>query len=182
MHSMAKLKVWAALTGTLAAVLVRAMAQGGDSPVISSLQPGDPQSTVTVAVADWVKLLTLESRTHATGTGPTTDPSDLSRLRIVCRVSEGTALILSTDLFTFGPVEFVPEPWLGDVEIPWPINMDVMEADILLQGAGYQGPFQSITLGHPVYPGLNEPYYILGMTAGQYVFVGVDDQKVFEAQ
>jgi hypothetical protein len=235
--------------GVLATGLVSALGQGGAAPVVTALQPGDPQITVTVAVADWVKQLTLESRTNvedgtwlrrtwqrvsgagtitfpihdsekavffrargdaaapfldrvatglalittsypeavlyevdATGTGPTSDPTEISQLRIVCSVNGGTALIASTDWFTFGPVDFVPQPWLGDMEIPWPVNLDVMEADILLQGAGYQGPFQTITLRHPVYPGLNEPYYIFGMTTGQYVFVGVDDKKVFLGQ
>jgi len=246
---MARTHAGVALLGVLATGLVSALGQGSDPPIVISVQPGDKPITLAVPVADWVRQVTLESRTNvengtwlrrawqrvsgagtstfqldnsermaffrarrdaaptfldrvatglalittsypeavlyevdATGTGPTSDPTEISQLRIVCSVNGGTALIASTDLFTFGPVDSVPQPWLGDMQIPWPVNLDVMEADILLQGAGYQGPFQTITLRHPVYPGLNEPYYIFGMTTGQYVFVGADDKKVFLGQ
>jgi len=107
-----------------------------------------------------------------------TDPYLLSQLKIVFRAGSGTAIIKSTGWGSFGPVEYIPEPWMEDVVIPWPVNMDAKEANALMRKAGYTAPYSAMTLRHPLYPGENEPYYIFCMTNGTYVFVGVKDKKV----
>ncbi|HXP59450.1 MAG TPA: hypothetical protein VN829_03110 [Dongiaceae bacterium] len=247
---MKTLRPWMALTGVLAGVLVEASAQTNGPPVITGLRPSGQGIAVTVAVPDWGKQVTLESRTNAasgvwslvawkptsssgtitleadsaepaaffrahayaapsfldrvtfgfglikkfypeavlyeveaTGTAATSDPTEASQLTIVCDDTNSTVTITSADGFTFDPVQYLPGPWLEDVQIPWPVSMDVMEADILLQAAGWQGTFWNFTLRYPLYPGIVEPYYIFGGVAGvapgHYVFVGVNDKKVF---
>lgn len=244
----AKPKSRPCLIGGLGLLLALA-AQADAPPTFISLQPEAEQVTVTVAVADWVKQLTLEAKptletatwvkrawqpvagagtitfsvwtletmgflrlraealpafldrvtlglaaikidhpeavlyeVNQTGPEPTLDPNDLSQLRIVCRVEGGTALVSSTGADTFGPVDFIAQPWLGDRDIPWPVAMDVMEAVILLQDAGFRKPFRTITLRQPVYPGMVEPYFIFGMTSGEFVFVGSNSGDVFVGQ
>ena len=54
-----------ALTGVLAGVLVEASAQTNGPPVITGLRPNGQGIAVTVAVPDWGKQVTLESRTNA---------------------------------------------------------------------------------------------------------------------
>jgi len=107
-----------------------------------------------------------------------TDPYLLSQLKVVFRAGSGTAIIKSTGWGSFGPVDYIPEPWLEDVVIPWPVNMDAKEANALMRNAGYNTPYSAMTLRHPLYPGENEPYYIFCMTNGTFVFVGVQDKKV----
>lgn len=109
---------------------------------------------------------------------PTTNPNDLSQLKVVFRAGRGTAIIQSTGWGEFGPVQYIDQPWLEDVVIPWPISMDLSEADKLLKAAGYKGNYSTATLRHPLYPGVEQPFYIFGMTTGEYVFVGVYDKKV----
>ncbi|MBC3788351.1 hypothetical protein FHK02_4904 [Spirosoma sp. LMG 31448] len=115
---------------------------------------------------------------QATAKAPSTNPNDISQLKVVCRAGTGTAIINSTGWGTFGAVSFIGQPWLEDVVIDWPIAMELTEADSLLKAAGFTGSYGNVTLRHPLYPGVNEPYYIFGMTSGQYVFVGVNDKKV----
>ncbi|MFD2573183.1 hypothetical protein ACFSUS_21250 [Spirosoma soli] len=115
---------------------------------------------------------------QATGKRPSTNPNDISQLKVVCRAGKGTAIISSTGWGEFGPVSYVDQPWLEDVVINWPVSMDLSEADSLLKQAGFTGSYGNVTLRHPLYPGVDEPYYIFGMTSGQYVFVGVNDKKV----
>jgi len=107
-----------------------------------------------------------------------TDPYLLSQLKVVFRAGSGTAIIKSTGWGSFGPVDYIPESWLEDVVIPWPVNMDAKEANAIMRNAGYTTPYSAMTLRHPLYPGDNEPYYIFCMTNGTFVFVGVQDKKV----
>lgn len=115
---------------------------------------------------------------EATGQKPSVNPNDIAQLKVVCRAGRGTAIISSTGWSTFGPVMYVDQPWLEDRTIAWPIDMELTEADRLLKAAGFTGPYDTVTLRHPLAPGFNEPYYIFGMTTGQYVFVGVNDKHV----
>ena len=120
-----------------------------------------------------------EVDTHAANPGL---PSPLKDLRAVFQVKGGTAFAIMTQWGQFGPIQFTPHPWLEDVVIPWPIKMDIVEADRLLKKAGYTGPYGAVTLRHPLYPGSNEPYYIFTMMSGEYIFVGVNDGEVSKSQ
>jgi hypothetical protein len=94
-------------------------------------------------------------------------------------VPYNTTVMLRYDKGSWGKLDHICEPWLEDVVIPLPIKMDLIEAIILMSKAGYTDPFTSVTLRWPLYPGVNEPYYIFGMPSkGVWVFVGVYDKKV----
>ena len=110
--------------------------------------------------------------------GPTTNPQAINEMKVVFQVGNNTAIISSTSWGEFGPIEYIQEPWLEDVVIPWPIQMTLEEANALLKEAGYTGPFRNLTLRWPLYPGVHQPSYIFGMVDGGYVFVGVYDKKV----
>ncbi|MEM8906652.1 MAG: hypothetical protein AAGD05_02295 [Bacteroidota bacterium] len=113
----------------------------------------------------------------ATG-GPTTNPNSIDKMKVVFRAGRGTAIITSTTWGEFGPVQYIDQPWLEDVVIPWPIEMDLVEANNLKNKAGFTGTYTTVTLRWPLYPGVKQPSYIFGMTDGEYVFVGVYDGKV----
>jgi hypothetical protein len=120
-----------------------------------------------------------EVETHPTNPG---QPSPLKDLRAVFQVPGGTAFATMTKWGEFGPIQFVGQPWLGDIVIPWPIDMDIVQADQLMKKAGYTGSYGAVTLREPLYPGNYEPYYIFSMMSGGYVFVGVNDGKVSQHQ
>jgi hypothetical protein len=111
--------------------------------------------------------------------GPTTNVNDVNSWRFVFRTANGgTAFISSTEWGEFGPVTYVNQPWLEDVVIPWPIPMDIVEADQLLKNAGYTGPYGAVTLRWPLYPFSKQPFYIFGMVDGSHIFVGIYDKNV----
>ena len=111
--------------------------------------------------------------------GPTTDPRDISQLKAVFTGgNNNTILIYSTVWGEWKDMKYIDEPWLEDVVIPWPIDMDIVEADKLMKAAGYTGTYTNATLRHPLYPGSNEPLYIFGMTDGVYISVGVNTKTV----
>lgn len=111
--------------------------------------------------------------------GPTTNVNDVNSWRFVFRTANGgTAFIHSTVWGEFGPITYVGQPWLEDVVIPWPIDMELTEAAQLKSNAGYNLPYRTVTLRWPLYPGINQPFYIFGQENGVYVFVGIYDKKV----
>lgn len=111
--------------------------------------------------------------------GPTTNVEDVNSWRFVFRAGDGgTAIVRSTVWGEFGPIQYIPEPWLEDRVIPWPIEMDITQADGLLKRAGYTGPYSTVTLRWPLYPGTNQPFYIFQTGREDFVFVGVYDGSV----
>jgi hypothetical protein len=111
--------------------------------------------------------------------GPTTDVANVNSWRFVFRLPDNaTAIINSRAWGEFGPIQYIAQPWLEDVVIPWPIEMDITDADRLLKNAGYTGPYGAVTLRWPLYPGVVQPFYIFTVTTNQHVFVGVYDNSV----
>lgn len=111
--------------------------------------------------------------------GATTDVQKVNQWKFVFRLPNNSTAIIETETWgTFKPIQFIPQPWLEDVVIDWPIHMDITEAAKLLKDAGYTGEYAAVTLRQPLYPGVTEPSYIFAMTSGKYVFVGVKDKKV----
>lgn len=112
-------------------------------------------------------------------TGPTTNPNDINNLRAVFTGGDNnTIMIFSTTWGEWGNMKYIDQPWMGDVIIPWPIEMDIVNADELLKAAGYTGAYNNCTLRHPLYPGSNQPLYIFGMAEGGFIAVGVNDKSV----
>ena len=132
---------------------------------------------VNLAAKQYPTTKLYEVETHVTTPG---QPSPIKDLRVVFQADGGAATVFATmtKWGEFAPLEFKREGWMEDVVIPWPIKMDIVEADQLLKQAGYTGPYGAVTLRHPVALGMREPYYIFSMMTGEYIFVGVNDKKV----
>jgi hypothetical protein len=70
-------------------------------------------------------------------------------------------------------------PWVGDVLITQPVRLELEEAILLKDLAGYNEPFSSVVLRWPLYPGVNEPSYIFtDASNGKHIFVGVNSLLV----
>ena len=107
----------------------------------------------------------------ATG-GPTTDPAKIDRLRVVfSNINNSTVIIKETGYGEFGKPQLIPEPWLEDVIIEWPVKMDLPEANELMQKAGFKAPYGTVTLRNPLGPIQGNPYFIFGGPSGPYIFV-----------
>ncbi|KAF9524437.1 hypothetical protein CPB83DRAFT_797973 [Crepidotus variabilis] len=109
---------------------------------------------------------------------PTTDPIKINKLRVVFTADEGTVLINSASWGEWNAPTYIPEPWLEDVVIPFPIDMDIVDAQAIKDKAGYTTEYAAVTLRWPLYPGTEEPYYIFSLK-NHHVFVGVYTKQVF---
>ncbi|WHM37541.1 hypothetical protein [Streptomyces sp. BPTC-684] len=59
------------------------------------------------------------------------------------------------------------------------MSLELTAADKLLkEKAHYSGPYKSVTLRWPLFPGMNEPYYIFNTPDFGHYFVGVYSQQV----
>ncbi|KAF9524436.1 hypothetical protein CPB83DRAFT_909970 [Crepidotus variabilis] len=106
---------------------------------------------------------------------PTNDTANINKLRF----GNNTIILNSGPLWgEWAAPIYVDQPTMDDIVIPWPIDMDIKEAQKLKDEAGYKTDFTTVTLRWPLYPGNSEPYYIFGLK-GYYVFVGVYSGKVF---
>ena len=69
--------------------------------------------------------------------GPTTQPAQIDQLRVVFQnVNNSTVIITETGYGEFGEPELIPYPWCDDIVIPWPVNMDLPQANTLKEEAG----------------------------------------------
>lgn len=132
---------------------------------------------VNLAAKQYPTTTLAEVETHVTNPG---SPSPIEDLRVVFQADGGLARVFAemTHWGEFAPLVFQRKGWHEDAVIPWPIEMDIVEADQLLKEAGYTGPYGAVTLRHPVAPGVVEPYYIFTLMTGEYIFVGIIDKKV----
>jgi hypothetical protein len=115
---------------------------------------------------------------------PTSNPMDLSQLKEVWWVPNGTVIITSNGWGSWNKPEFIDQPWLEDRIIPFPISLEIIDACKKMQTAGYTELFFNCTLRHPLGPGGqpydSQPYYIFELAgSGKYIFVGVDDGSVW---
>lgn len=111
--------------------------------------------------------------------GPTTNPLDLDDWQLLCRTAAGgIASIHFTWEQEFRAIAHLPQGWIENRIIPWPISMGLMDAIALIRLAGYTHPFQAIALRWPLFPGVQEPFYIFGLANQTFVFVGVYTRAV----
>ncbi|MDT3399904.1 hypothetical protein RKE29_25280 [Streptomyces sp. B1866] len=134
-------------------------------------------SAVRVARGAYPEAILYEGNGIAAN-GPTAAVRDVDTWRFVFRVQGGAALLWSKEWGVFEPMVFTSKPWLEERSAPWPISMDITEADELLKLKGCTDPYTTVTLRWPLYPGSDQPYYIFQTTQNGYVFVGVHDRKV----
>ncbi len=112
--------------------------------------------------------------------GPTTDPANINQLRVVFQnVDNSTVIIKETGYGEFGEPQLIPEPWLEDIVIPWPVEMDLPEANSLKEAAGYTNAYTTVTLRNPLGPKPSNPYFIFGGNPSEpYVFVDTITKEV----
>ncbi|WP_321315106.1 hypothetical protein [Halarcobacter sp.] len=92
---------------------------------------------------------------------PTTDPNKIDQLRVVFQnIDNSTVIIKESDNGKFDRPVFIPEPWLEDSIIDWPINMDLSKANELKEKAGYKNSYLSVTLRTPLDSVPRNPYFI----------------------
>jgi hypothetical protein len=127
---------------------------------------------VKLVTQQYPQAMLYEADGTASG-GPTTDPAKIDCLRVVFRNSNNTTVIIKeTGYGEFGPPQLIPEPWLEDVVIQWPVEMDLPQANQLKEKAGYTAPYSTVTLRNPLGPKPGNPYFIFGGNpAKPYVFV-----------
>jgi hypothetical protein len=112
--------------------------------------------------------------------GPTTDPAKIDQLRVVFQnVDNTTVIIKEVSYGEFGEPKLIPEPWLEDIVIQWPIGLDLPEANKLKEEAGYKDPYGAVTLRNPLGPTPSNPYFIFGGNPAEpYIFVDTVTHEV----
>jgi hypothetical protein len=119
---------------------------------------------------------------HAAATTTTQDGVDspylLTQMQVMFRVEKGTVIINSTGYGTFGPAEFKEGSIVGNADLDWPVKFDAIEADNILKKQGYTGRYKKLGLVKPLYPGMDQDYYVFTMEDGRDVWIGTKDGKV----
>lgn len=72
---------------------------------------------------------------------------------------------------------FYPTPWVEDQEIKYPLKRSMSDCLKLMHKAGYEEPVGAVTVRKPLYPGVDEPYFIFNIGTC-FVFVGINSGKV----
>ncbi|KAF8245025.1 hypothetical protein K440DRAFT_688416, partial [Wilcoxina mikolae CBS 423.85] len=60
---------------------------------------------------------------------------------------EGTVTIKSTVWGEWEPLDYIDSPYVGCVVIPWPVDMDITIAAILMQAHGYTVTYATVCCG-----------------------------------
>ncbi|AOJ08075.1 PepSY domain-containing protein [Burkholderia mayonis] len=117
--------------------------------------------------------------------GPTTDPKNIDKLRVVFQNESGTVIINSIGYDEFAPPVSYPTPWTGDVVIEWPVKLDLDEANHAKEAAGYKEAYDTVTVRNPLGPKRGNPFYIFGSgpdRAREFVFVDAITGKVVRGE
>lgn len=127
---------------------------------------------------DYPKARLYEAEGVATG-GPTTEPAKIDHMKVVFQNENNTTVIIEEVGYgEFGEPQLISDPWLEDIVIPWPIPMDLPEANELKVNAGYKEPYSAVTLRNPLGPKRTNPYFIFNTGTSKYIFVDVVTGKV----
>ena len=77
------------------------------------------------------------------------------------------------------PLQLVEAPWSGDQPIPLPLPLGVEEAEELAEKASRHGEITGASLRWVLFPGIEEPHYILTIPDRDLqVFVGAYSRQV----
>ncbi|KAJ3524931.1 hypothetical protein NM688_g8478 [Phlebia brevispora] len=143
---------------------------------------GNVNDAVRIVQAQYpAALLYVVLGTTADGK-PTDDPRAITKLRVIFRDEGGTVFITSKDIWgEWNAPTRVDHPFVGDRVIPWPINLDIVQAYELIRKHGYTESFTTVNLSWTLYPGVEEPHYAFELSDGKTVFVGVYTHTVLPA-
>lgn len=127
---------------------------------------------VRIVTEQYPQAKLYEAQGTASG-GPTNDPNKIDQLKVVFRNANNTTVIIqSTQWGEFGEPKLIPFPWVEDVVIQWPVDMDLPKANDLKNEAGYTEPYGAVTLRNPLGPTVSNPYFIFGGDPMKpYIFV-----------
>ncbi len=136
---------------------------------------------VRIVKEQYPKAVLYEADGIASG-GPTTDPAQIDKLRVVFGNENNTTVIITeTSYGEFGQPQLIPHFWVGDIVIQWPVKLDLPEANKLKEEAGYTNPYANVTLRNPLGPTKSNPYFIFGVSHSEpYIFVDTVTGKVFQ--
>jgi hypothetical protein len=102
---------------------------------------------------------------------------------VAFNVDKGTVVIDSKGWGSWNNPVFYDAKLLGNVLVPFPIKMDIVDAYRILVEKGYSGLISSCVLKHPLgpkgEPWDEQPYYIFQLFEGLEVYVGVNDGSVW---
>ena len=116
--------------------------------------------------------------------GLTTDPELLLEVRLFFSINYGTLYVNMTETWgEWDAANFQQTRWpAGDNILPSMLGMDVVFADELKNRAGYEEPYEAVSLKWPrgLRIGREQPYYyFMGRDDPKFVYVGVNDQSVW---
>lgn len=113
--------------------------------------------------------------------GPTSDPAKIDQLRVIFRNSKHSAVIIkSADYSTFEEPVLIPLSWYEDVALKWPVKMDLNDACLLKEKAGYTTPYTSVNLRNSLGPQIQKPYFVFNANHSEpNVFVDIIAEKVY---
>ena len=116
--------------------------------------------------------------------GPTTDPELLLEVRLIFSINYGTLYLDMTETWgEWAAASFHQTTWpAGDNSLPSLLGMDVVYADELKNRAGYEEPYEAVSLMWPrgLRIGREQPYYyFMSRDDPKFVYVGVNDQSVW---
>lgn len=105
-------------------------------------------------------LLEIDS---AKSKGGSLNADDLDSMRIVFAYQDVQTIIIESSSFeSFGEPLLIDEPFGGNIPIKdWPVKIDLSEALELIRKAGFEKPFSTVTLRHPMIKGAQHPVYTI---------------------
>ncbi len=182
-----------ALTGIAAlAVSILAGAPAASAKVATSPAPALPAHTSTILSFVGMTNIALNTmRSYEAEAeimevtckpgrgGQTTSYWELTNCDFYFRLPDNrTGHITSTVWGEPGTPEIINRPRLGNRVMSWPIAMDLPQANSTLQGSEFAAPYRSLTVRWPLYPGLDQPFYIFNMANGTHIAVGTVDGSI----
>lgn len=105
-------------------------------------------------------------------------PEDIKKWRFVFWAGNNDTYMVFCENGTITDQKYIPEPWLEDVVIDLPLKMTLDKAVQLLNSVNCGNSFKNVTIRQPLYPGIDELYYIFRTTMNNWVFVGMISDKV----
>ncbi|KAK7178405.1 hypothetical protein PSPO01_15551 [Paraphaeosphaeria sporulosa] len=105
-------------------------------------------------------------------------PYGLTHMEVIFRLHNGVASVTSIGYDEFGPIEVRQGPIVGNANIDWPVSMDATIADGILKEQGHTGNYYALALRKPLFPGVDEDYYIFSMVHGPEVSIETKGHKV----
>ncbi|KAH6951225.1 hypothetical protein BKA56DRAFT_625893 [Ilyonectria sp. MPI-CAGE-AT-0026] len=126
------------------------------------------------------KLYVIEAKS-ATGK-PVETEWGLVKNRIIAKIDDKkTAVITSIGWGSFGPVEVIQAPFVGNDVLDWPLSLEIHEAFAILRKGGYEKPVSEVTLRSPLIPGpVNQAYYFFKI-GNEVIAIGALDKQIQNA-